>query len=221
MSMESLPEALGLSRFKRNLLKTGRDEEMMCTLRVGVLAGVMQSMCQAAGAHITSCSRSSTPQDIAHITQQLCAGLLRLFQAILTTEFTRTAPEEHASAGAASQAPAAQHQPPPVTSHHTLSASRGRDTARAAQQAQQQPEEALVEAPQQTPEPSGSHSALMAVLYFALQACEACTSQQTAELAAILTLYQRASSILREQGQYTPLKAIDMYLGSATINQLG
>ena len=193
----------------------------MCIVRVGDLAGVLQSMCQAAGTHITSCSRSSTPPDITHITQQLCAGLLQLFRAILTTDVARTAPEEHASAGAASQAPAAQQQPPPVTRHPIASASRDDDTARAAQQAQQQPEEALREAPQQTPEPSSSHSALMAVLDFVLQACEACTPQLTAELAAILTLYQRASSILREQGQCVPLKAIDMYFTSAIIEQLG
>ena len=194
---------------------------MMCTVRVGVLAGVLQSMCQAAGGHITSCSRSCTPSDITHITQQLCAGLLRLFRAILTTGVARTAPEEHASAGAVSQASAAQQQLPPVNNHHTSSASRDGDTASAAQQAQQQPEEALAEASQQTLEPSSSHSALMAVLDFVLRACEACTPQQTAELAAILTLYQRASSILREQGQSIPLKAIDMYLGSAIINELG
>ena len=193
---------------------------MMCTLRVDVLAGVMQSMCQAAGAHITSCSTSSTPPNTVHNTQQLCAGLLRLFQAILTTDVTRTVPEEHASAGAASQAQAAQQQPPPLTNRHTLYASRDGDMASAAQQAQQQPEEALEVASQQVSEPSSSQLALMAILDFVLQACEACTPQQTAELAAILTLYQHASSTLRGQGRSIPLKAVNMYLGSAVINQL-
>ena len=194
---------------------------MRCTVRVGVRAGVMQSMCQAAGAHITSCSTSSDPPDTTHITQQLCAGLLRLFQAILTTDVTRTAHEEHASAGAASQAPAAQQQPPPVTNHHTLPASRSVDTTSAAQQAQQQPEEAVDEAPQQTSEPGSSQLALMAVLDFVLQACEACQPQQTAELTAILTLYQHANNVLREQGQHIPLKTVDIYLGSAIITHLG
>ena len=193
----------------------------MCFLRVEFFAGVMQTMCQAAGAHITSCSRSGTPPNVTHNIQQLCASLLRLFQAILTTDVRRTSPEEHASAEAASQAPAGQQQQPAVTNNYPAFASQSIDNIGAAQQAQQQPKAALAEAVEQAAEPSSSHSALMAVLDFVLQACQACAPQQTAELTTLLTLFQRASNVLRENGQSIPLKAIDMYLGSDIIKQLG